>query len=53
LIKLISSLFTIKGKNMDDRFVSEEVVMSKIYSIRNEKVMLDLDLAELYGVENK
>ncbi|MBS4013937.1 MAG: ORF6N domain-containing protein [Bacteroidetes bacterium] len=27
--------------------------MSKIYVIRNEKVMLDRDLAELYGVETK
>lgn len=27
--------------------------MSKIYLIRGEKVMLDRDLAELYGVETK
>ena len=27
--------------------------MSKIYMIRGEKVMLDADLAELYGVETK
>lgn len=27
--------------------------MSKIYLIRNQKVMLDEDLAELYGVETK
>lgn len=27
--------------------------MSKIYSIRGIKVMLDMDLAELYGVETK
>ena len=31
----------------------DEVVMSKIYCIRNVKVMLDRDLAELYGVETK
>jgi len=31
----------------------DEVVMSKIYFIRNLKVMLDRDLAELYGVETK
>lgn len=31
--------------------VSEEVVMSKIYYIRDHKVMLDRDLAELYGVK--
>ena len=33
--------------------VRQEVVMSKIYQIRGQKVMLDSDLAELYGVENK
>jgi hypothetical protein len=31
----------------------EEVLISKIYLIRNVKVMLDRDLAELYGVETK
>jgi hypothetical protein len=33
--------------------IPEEVIMSKIYFIRGEKVMLDRDLAELYGVETK
>ncbi len=28
-------------------------IKSKIYTIRNQQVMLDRDLAELYGVENK
>ena len=31
----------------------DETIMSKIYFIRNEKVMLDKDLAELYNVETK
>ena len=30
-----------------------ELVQTKIYSIRNQKVMLDGDIAELYGVETK
>jgi hypothetical protein len=30
-----------------------ELIASKIYLIRNIKVMLDKDLAELYGVETK
>ena len=30
--------------------IPDEVVMSKIYLIRNQKVMLDKDLAELYVV---
>ena len=33
--------------------VPEEVIMGKIYLIRGLKVMLDMDLAELYGVETK
>ncbi len=31
----------------------DEVLMTKIYIIRGQKVMLDRDLAELYGVETK
>ena len=33
--------------------VPDEVVMSKIYLIRSQKVMIDRDLAGLYGVETK
>jgi hypothetical protein len=33
--------------------IPEEVIMSKIYLIRGQKVMLDRDLAELYEVETK
>jgi hypothetical protein len=33
--------------------LADEVVMNKIYVIREKKVMLDKDLAELYGVETK
>ena len=33
--------------------LSEEAVISKIYLIRGQKVMLDADLAELYEVETK
>jgi len=33
--------------------VPEEVIVSKIYLIRGRNVMLDEDLAELYGVETK
>jgi len=31
--------------------VSEEIILEKIYVIRGQKVMLDKDLAEMYGVE--
>ena len=30
-----------------------ELVQTKIYFIRDQKVMLDVDIAELYGVETK
>lgn len=29
------------------------VIENKIYEIRGQKVMLDFDLAEMYGVETK
>jgi len=31
----------------------DEKIISKIYLIRGQKVMLDMDLAELYQVETK
>ncbi|WP_276360145.1 ORF6N domain-containing protein [Daejeonella sp. H1SJ63] len=31
--------------------IPDEILMSKIYVIREQKVMLDKDLAELYGVK--
>jgi hypothetical protein len=34
-------------------FVPVEVIQSKIVVVRDERVMLDKDLAELYGVETK
>ncbi|HVU59056.1 MAG TPA: ORF6N domain-containing protein [Puia sp.] len=36
-----------------EMIVPDEMVISKIYYIREQKVMLDRDLAELYGVETK
>ena len=33
--------------------ISEELISSKIYLIRGQKVMLDSDLAEMYEVETK
>ncbi|MBL7899053.1 MAG: ORF6N domain-containing protein [Crocinitomicaceae bacterium] len=33
--------------------ITDEHVLNKIYEIRGEKVMLDRDLAQLYGVETK
>jgi phage regulator Rha-like protein len=33
--------------------IPDEVIINKIYIIRGHKVMLDSDLAEMYGVETK
>jgi hypothetical protein len=40
-------------KNTTPLFVTDELVMNKIYLIRGQKVMLDQDLAILYHVETK
>jgi hypothetical protein len=33
--------------------IPDEIIMTKIYFVRNQKVMIDSDLAELYGVETR
>lgn len=33
--------------------INESIISNKIYSVRNLKVMLDRDLAELYNVETR
>ena len=33
--------------------ITDEIIFNKIYYLRDQKVMLDSDLAELYGVETK
>jgi hypothetical protein len=33
--------------------ITDDTVINKIYQIRGKKVMLDRDLAEMYGVETK
>ena len=38
---------------MENSIIPNEVISDKIYFIRNQKVMLDKDLAELYSIENK
>jgi phage regulator Rha-like protein len=35
------------------KLIPTDTILSKIYFLRREKVMLDRDLAELYGVETK
>jgi DNA-binding PadR family transcriptional regulator len=46
--------YALNGKKMDNmELLTEEKVISKIYLIRDRKVMLDRDLAEMYGVETR
>jgi hypothetical protein len=41
-------------KNMSQNLIlSEEAISDKIYFIRNQKVLLDGDLASLYGIETR
>lgn len=40
-------------KEQSEPQVPKEVIIGKILEVRNEKVMLDFHLAELYGVENR
>ncbi|QIL37872.1 ORF6N domain-containing protein [Pedobacter sp. HDW13] len=39
--------------NSDSQIITEETVTGKIYHIRDQKVMLETDLAELYQVDTK
>lgn len=54
-IKFKSIKLVIMAKKKKEHKVSipEEVLMQRIYLIRDKKVMLDRDLAELYGVQTK
>lgn len=37
----------------EKQLIPDEIILNKIYYIREQKVMLDTDLAELYQVETK
>jgi len=37
----------------NEMMIPEEMILRKIYLIRGVKVMLDMDLAELYGIETR
>ena len=51
---MVPVFYALNGKKMDNmELLTEEKVISKIYLIRDRKVMLDRDLAEMYGVETR
>lgn len=41
------------SKKILQTVLPEETIISKIYFVREQKIMLDLDLAQLYGVATK
>jgi phage regulator Rha-like protein len=41
------------GKTKSMLVLPDEIITSKIFFVRNQKVMIDRDLAELYGIETK
>lgn len=41
------------GEKTEVAIISEETIQDRIYYIRGHKVMLDVDLAEIYGYETK
>ncbi len=41
------------SEKLKSAIISDAIVVNKIYEIRGQQVMLDSDLAELYGVETK
>jgi hypothetical protein len=42
-----------KARKLVKSIIADEVIINKIYLIRRQKIMLDKDLAEMYGVETK
>lgn len=43
----------VKQIGTEQLMIKEDIVRSKIYTIRGQKVMLDMDLAEIYGYTTK
>ncbi|MFC2086316.1 ORF6N domain-containing protein [Bacteroidota bacterium] len=39
--------------NENNLMISDEVIMNKIFLVRGQKVMIDSEIAELYGVETR
>jgi hypothetical protein len=42
-----------KAKQEIQALLVEQKILSRIFILRGEKVMLDKDLAELYGIETR
>ena len=42
-----------KMSKIDLPVIPDEIIIDRIYFIRNQKIMIDRDLANLYGIETK
>lgn len=51
--KNIEYQLNMKPKQLSLVTIPDEIIMNQIYQIRNKKVMIDRDLAKLYGVSTK
>lgn len=50
---VVSTKSKIMSKKITSIIIPDELIMNKIYLIRGQKVMIDRDLAVLYGVQTK
>ena len=51
--KIILEVYFVAEQNREIVVIDETTMKSKIYYIRNQKVMLDFELAEIYGYETR
>src|ERR1035437_7370622 len=52
MLNVAQNIYSMVTENLSS-FIPDERIVDKIYLIREQKVMIDRDLAELYGVETK
>jgi hypothetical protein len=46
-------VYFVAGQHKEIVVINEDTIKNKIYCIRNQKIMLDFDLAEIYGYETR
>jgi hypothetical protein len=44
-------MLQLKNQKNENQLIPDEIIMNKVYYIRGQKVMMDKDLAELYGTQ--
>jgi hypothetical protein len=46
-------ILSFQSKTMENQLIPDEIIMNKIYYIREHKTMLTSDLVELYNIETR